>query len=86
MGKQVSVVTGSMSLYSTRPNVRLGSSSSFASGYLLNRALVVTNRQSVNIKGLTINKSTGLMKNGFINKVGNYQYVTANSIKSIKLN
>ena len=86
MGKRVSAVTGSMSLYSTRPNVRLGTSKSLLKDYRLNRSVLVTNYPLSSVNNYTINKSTGLLKNGFVNKVGNYQTLVIDSIKILKLN
>lgn len=85
MGKQVSGVTGSMRLYSTRPNARTGSSSSLASNYLLNRALVVSNTTYGN-NFSTTNNSTSLLKNGFINKFGNNVQIFILSTKVIPFN
>ena len=65
MGKQVSAVTGSMRLYSTRPNARIGSSSSLASNYFLNRAVIII-KSNNNSNYITSNKSTSLLKNGII--------------------
>ena len=83
MGKSISAVTRNMSLYSTRPNVRLGTSQSLQKSWFLNRALVVTNRTPYDTQILTSNKSTSLMKNGFVNKVGNYQNVKSISVKTL---
>ena len=85
MGKSVSVVTGSMSLYSTRPNVRVGSSSSLQKWYNLNRAVLVSNTMNGNNYSTTT-KSTALIKNGFINKFGNNVNIYYNSMKVIPFN
>ena len=79
MGKQVSVVTGSMSLYSTRPNAPIGTSQGLASGYLLNRAVVVNNSKKYNNRN-TVNNSTSLMKNGFLY---GYPALWSNAFKTI---
>ena len=85
MGKQVSAVTGSMKAYSTRPNVRVGSSSSLMKWYNLNRAVLVSNTANGNNYSTTT-KSTALMKNGFINKFGNNVNIYKYSMKVIPFN
>lgn len=86
MGKQVSAVTTSMSLYTTIPNVHFGTSQSLVNVYNLNRAVLVTNLLYLRgVNNNTINKSTGLLKNGFINKIGDGALMV-NSIKILKLN
>ena len=58
-----------MRLYSTRPNVNLGNSSSLAKGYFLNRVVIINNTSNTTLNNsiwITVKNSKSLMTNGFL--------------------